>query len=42
MDYRRCGSASFFETDAIWDEVFVYPMKMARISTPGKIGYEIL
>ncbi|MCB1701389.1 MAG: phytanoyl-CoA dioxygenase family protein [Halioglobus sp.] len=21
-------------------EVFVYPMKMARISTPGKIGYE--
>jgi hypothetical protein len=22
------------------DEVFVYPMKMARISTPGKIGYE--
>ncbi len=22
------------------DEVFVYPIKMARISTPGKIGYE--
>ncbi|WP_101756798.1 phytanoyl-CoA dioxygenase family protein [Oceanicoccus sp. KOV_DT_Chl] len=22
------------------EEVFVYPMKMARISTPGKIGYE--
>jgi hypothetical protein len=61
----------FFETDAIWDEVypkmqsleefhrffheedvqqlmrilvgddvFVYPMKMGRIATPGKIGYE--
>ena len=61
----------FFETDAIWDEVypklqsleefhsffheapildlmktvtgkdaFVYPIKMARISTPGKLGYE--
>ncbi|MFK8021368.1 MAG: phytanoyl-CoA dioxygenase family protein [Pseudomonadales bacterium] len=61
----------FFETDAIWDEVypkiqnlesfhsffhepelmqlmqtvsnaevFVYPMKMARISTPRKLGYE--
>ncbi len=22
------------------DEVFVYPMKMARISTPGRVGYE--
>ncbi|MEM8661075.1 MAG: phytanoyl-CoA dioxygenase family protein [Pseudomonadota bacterium] len=22
------------------DDVFVYPMKMARISTPGKVGYE--
>jgi ectoine hydroxylase-related dioxygenase (phytanoyl-CoA dioxygenase family) len=61
----------FFETDAIWDEVypriqslevfhsffhgehveqlmktvsgtdvFVYPIKMARISTPGKLGFE--
>lgn len=63
--------APFFETDAVWDEVypkiqrlesfhrffhqpwmldimsrvagedvFVYPMKMARIATPRKIGYE--
>ncbi len=62
---------AFFETDAIWDEVypkiqaqedfhtffheqaiqnlmktisntdvFVYPMKMARIATPGRIGFE--
>lgn len=22
------------------DELFIYPMKMARVSTPGKIGYE--
>ena len=65
------NGAPFFETDAVWDEVyprvqsleafhhffhdphilrlmetvsggevFVYPMKMARISTPGKVGYE--
>lgn len=65
------NGTAFFETDAVWDEVyprvqslesfhsffhgqhlinlmqivtgtdvFVYPMKMARISTPGKIGYE--
>lgn len=39
---------SFFHDEPILDlmrdvagkEVFVYPMKMARISTPGKIGYE--
>jgi ectoine hydroxylase-related dioxygenase (phytanoyl-CoA dioxygenase family) len=39
---------SFFHSDHIIklmeavsnSEVFVYPMKMARISTPGKIGYE--
>ncbi len=38
----------FFHEPAILDlmktvsgtDVFVYPMKMARISTPGKIGYE--
>ncbi len=38
----------FFHDDAIrelmqtvsGDNVFVYPMKMARVSTPGKIGYE--
>ncbi len=38
----------FFHSEHILDlmrlvsgsEVFVYPMKMARISTPGKIGYE--
>ena len=39
---------SFFHSEPVLDlmrlvagtEVFVYPMKMARISTPGKIGYE--
>lgn len=39
---------SFFHNEHILDlmrlvsgsEVFVYPMKMARISTPGKIGFE--
>ncbi|MFT6310492.1 MAG: ectoine hydroxylase-related dioxygenase (phytanoyl-CoA dioxygenase family) [Porticoccus sp.] len=39
---------SFFHDDHIIElmktvsdsDVFVYPMKMARISTPGKIGYE--
>jgi len=39
---------SFFHDDhiqtlmktVVGKEVFVYPMKMARISTPGKIGYE--
>lgn len=38
----------FFHTDPMLelmqrvsgDEVFVYPIKMARISTPGKVGYE--
>ena len=39
---------SFFHNDHIIElmetvvdsDVFVYPMKMARISTPGKVGYE--
>jgi ectoine hydroxylase-related dioxygenase (phytanoyl-CoA dioxygenase family) len=39
---------SFFHSESIVDlmekvsgsEVFVYPMKMARVSTPGKVGYE--
>jgi len=39
---------SFFHSEHMLDlmrlvsgtEVFVYPMKMARISTPGKVGYE--
>jgi ectoine hydroxylase-related dioxygenase (phytanoyl-CoA dioxygenase family) len=39
---------SFFHSEHILDlmrlvsgtEVFVYPMKMARISTPGKVGFE--
>jgi hypothetical protein len=39
---------SFFHSETIVElmqkvsggEVFVYPMKMARISTPGKVGYE--
>jgi ectoine hydroxylase-related dioxygenase (phytanoyl-CoA dioxygenase family) len=69
--YPILNGEPFFETDAVWDEVyprvqklerfhrffhtprllelmsivageqvFVYPMKMARIATPRKIGYE--
>ncbi|MEE4144431.1 MAG: phytanoyl-CoA dioxygenase family protein [Halieaceae bacterium] len=42
------GFHSFFHSEHMLDlmrlvsgsEVFVYPMKMARISTPGKVGYE--
>ncbi len=42
------GFHRFFHEDDILDlmktvtgtEVFVYPIKMARISTPGKLGYE--